>query len=200
MNRIELLLHLKQQGFDTGIIQAFAKVRRERFVPARLKEVAYEDCALPLDFAGSTISQPSTIAFMLSLLDVQEGQRTLEIGSGCGYVLALLAELVGKTGKVYGIEIDKQLAHRSKKLLNAYANVSVTHGNGFRGLPRHAPFNRIIVSAAAREKPWHLLGQLQEPGVLVAPVCNTLVQLTKRDEKVDENNVPGFVFVPLREN
>src|SRR3989344_3364583 len=102
MNKAQLLKSLKAQGFPEKILDAFGEIHREDFVPENLKEYAYYDEALPLE-SSATISQPYTIAFMLNLLELKKGQKILEIGSGCGYVLALLNEIT--KGKIYGIEI-----------------------------------------------------------------------------------------------
>ena len=110
MNKDEFLALLKKKNVSDAVINAFDKIKREDFVPAHLVGYAYEDMALPV-MEGSTLSQPSTVAFMLSLLEVSNGQKILEIGSGSGFVLALLAEL-NKTGKIYGLEIIKELAIR----------------------------------------------------------------------------------------
>src|SRR3989344_3741507 len=109
MSKPQLLSSLMEKSFSEDIISAFSKVPRENFVPKALEERAYEDIALPIGY-GQTISQPYTIARMFSLLELKKGQKVLEIGSGCGYVLALLSELVGKKGKVFGVELINELA------------------------------------------------------------------------------------------
>ncbi len=197
MKRKALARHLADLGVSPEILEAFRAVPRERFVAAAYHERAYEDIALPLG-EGQTISQPYTIAFMLALLGVHDGQKILEIGSGSGYVLALLATM-NPSGTMYGIEIGERLAEQAQKTLREWPTVTVVHGNGFEGLPGHGPYDRILVSAAARETPYHLLEQLREPGVLVVPVGTSLVQITKSNGKAVEKNFPGFAFVPLRE-
>ncbi len=230
MKKKDLLERLRSYGFSKRIIEAFAVVRREDFVPQSEKECAYIDEALPIGH-GATISQPYTIGFMLALLDVKPGQKVLEVGSGSGYVLALLSELV-QEGEIYGIEIIHELAEQSKKALNGRKNVKnhplkqvachvvleharepfspkrahkgsrhvkVVEGSGWAGLPEKAPFDRILVSAAATKKPYHLIEQLKAGGILIVPVGNTIVQIKKVNGKVEEKDFPGFVFVPLRE-
>jgi protein-L-isoaspartate(D-aspartate) O-methyltransferase len=123
MTKEELLASLKKKGCPDYILNAFEKVRREDFIPDRLIGYAYEDIALPVE-EGSTLSQPSTIAFMLNLLEPKDGQKILEIGSGSGYVLALLAE-INKTGKIYGVEILKSMAISSKKRLESKTNLDI---------------------------------------------------------------------------
>src|SRR3990172_781620 len=124
MDKSQLIESLKMRGFSKEIISSFEKVRREDFVPEDMKKIAYEDTSLPIG-EGQTISQPYTIAVMLSLLDLKKGQKILEIGSGCGYVLALVSELIGKGEKVYGIEIIKSLFEKSAENLRNYKNIKV---------------------------------------------------------------------------
>ncbi len=135
MNKTQLLGHLKNQGFSKKILNAFAKVKRENFVPKDLEERAYEDRPLPIG-GGQTISQPYTIATMLKLLNLKSGQKVLELGSGCGYVLALISGIVGNKGKVYGVEIVKELANKSKNNIKDYKNIKVYNRDGKLGVKR----------------------------------------------------------------
>lgn len=195
MDKEELIKSLRQKGFPEGILAAFAKVKRESFVPENLKAYSYEDIPLPIGH-NQTISQPFTIAFMLNLLELKQGQRILEIGAGSGYVLALISEIV-KDGKIYGVELIKELAIKSKKLLASDSNIVIINKSGFNGLKEFAPFDRILISAAAKEVPRHLLEQLKDPGILVTPVKQSILQLKKENNKIIEKEFPGFVFVPL---
>ena len=195
MNKDELIASLRKKGFSESIVKAFEKVKREDFVPEHLIGYAYEDMALPV-MDGSTLSQPSTVAFMLDLLDVKEGQKIVEIGSGSGYVLALLAEM-NQSGKIYGVEILKDLAVKSMKYLESRKNVEVVIRNGSQGFPELAPYDRIIISASCPEVPRHLLSQLNDNGVLVAAVKQSIFQIKKSSEGIIEKEYPGFVFVPL---
>jgi protein-L-isoaspartate(D-aspartate) O-methyltransferase len=195
VNKDELIASLRKKGFSESIVKAFEKVKREDFVPEHLIGYAYEDMALPV-MDGSTLSQPSTVAFMLDLLDVKEGQKIVEIGSGSGYVLALLAEM-NQSGKIYGVEILKDLAVKSMKYLESRKNVEVVIRNGSNGLPELAPYDRIIISASCPEVPRHLLSQLNDSGVLVAAVKQSIFQIKKSSEGITEKEYPGFVFVPL---
>lgn len=196
MNKEELLASLKKKGFSYEVIDAFRKVKREDFVPEHLIGYAYEDIALPV-MEGSTLSQPSTVAFMLNLLDIKDNQRILEIGSGSGYVLALLSEM-NPGGKIYGIEILKELAISSKNYLESKKNVEVILRDGSEGLPELAPYDRILISASCPEVPTHLLQQLKEDGVLVAAVKQSIFQIKKENGETLEKEFPGFAFVPLR--
>jgi len=196
VNKEELLASLKKKGFSEPVINAFSKVKREDFVPEHLIGYAYEDIALPV-MEGSTLSQPSTVAFMLNLLDVKDNQKILEIGSGSGYALALLSEM-NPNGKVYGIEILRELAIRSKNYLENKKNVEVVMRDGSQGLPEFAPFDRILISASCPEVPTNLLPQLKEDGILVAAVKQSIFQIKKENQETLEKEYPGFAFVPLR--
>lgn len=194
MDKTLLLASLKSEGFPEHIIKAFAKVPREKFISPSLKEEAYIDTPLPLE-KGATISQPYTIAFMLNLLELKPKQKILEIGSGCGYVLALLSEIT--QGKIFGIEIIKSLARKSKQYLKNYKNIKVFSQDGSEGLSKNAPFDRILISASAEKLPTHLYKQLKENGILVTPVKNSIIQIKKQKDKIKIKESPGFVFVPL---
>ena len=196
-----LLKSLDEKGFSKEILNAFSKVKREDFVPENLKSRSYEDIPLPLGFQ-QTISQPYTIATMLSLLELKRDLKILEVGSGCGYVLALLSNIVGKNGKVFGIEIIKELAEKSKENLKSYKNVEIKIGNGRLGLPEESPFNRILISAGYKEIPKPLISQLKEKGIIVAPIGNSygqdLIAYQKIKHKLKiKRKIPGFIFVPL---
>jgi len=200
MDKQQLLESLKYNGFHEKIINAFAKVKREDFIPEQYQNLAYEDIALPLEQVA-TISQPYTIAFMLNLLELQpnKNQKILEIGSGSGYVLALISEII-KKGKIYGIEIISSLANKSKKLLKRDKKITILNKDGSNGLPEKAPFDRILISASANEIPSHLYQQLKNNGILVAPVRDSIFQIRKKNKKIEIKEFPGFVFVPLVRN
>lgn len=188
-----------------AIKNAFLEVKRELFVPEGMRDSAYIDEALPIGH-GQTISQPSTIAIMLEMLELKEGQKVLEVGSGCGYVLALLSRIAGEKGKVFGIEKLKELVEISRKNLeaNGTRNAVVIEGDGSLGLQEQAPFDRIIVSAACPFVPKPLFDQLIEGGIVVAPVgdlyTQEIQQLKKKNGKPLKRNYAGsfFAFVPLR--
>ena len=202
MNQKQILLeNLKEKLFSKEILSAFEKVKRENFVPENMKDRAYEDTALPIGFKQA-ISQPYTIATMFSLLKIKKGQKILEIGSGCGYVLALLSEIVGRKGKVFGIEIIQNLFEESKKNLKNYKNIKVYFGDGKLGLPEEKPFDAIIISAAYNKIPERLIEQLKENGIITAPLGNKYGQSLVAYQKVNgklklKKEIPGFIFVPL---
>ena len=195
----EELIHSLREKFPEKIVSAFQKVKRENFLPDHLKSYAYEDMALPLE-EGSTISQPKTISFMLELLELKQNQKILEIGSGSGYVLALLSEII-KNGKIYGMEIKKTLAINSKKLLEEDSNIEIFNRSGFDGLPEFAPFDRILISASCKDMrvPYNLTEQLKDKGILVGPVKESVFQIKKQNGKLKEKEFRGFAFVPLKE-
>lgn len=193
-----LLEKLERKGFSKPILDAFASVQRENFVPEPFSVYAYDDIALPIE-EGATLSQPSTTALMLSLLELKTGQCILEIGSGSGYVLALISHVI-REGRIYGIEINHNLAVNSKKLLSEDKNIEILNRSGFPGLPEHAPFDRMLISASADSKEvlHSLLPQLNDGGILVAPVKSSIFQIIKRKDSVEEKEFQGFAFVPLR--
>jgi protein-L-isoaspartate(D-aspartate) O-methyltransferase len=186
---------LKAQGFSPKILEAFSKVPRENFVLEDLKEMAYEDEALPLE-KGATISQPYTIAFMLEKLELKQNQKILEIGSGSGYVLALLNEIT--KGEIYGIEINENLVKKSKEILKNFSNIKIINKNGANGLEEKAPFDRILVSAAFDKIPKYLCSQLKNNGIIVAPVGEFIVKIKKEKGKINIKKFYGFIFVPLK--
>jgi len=192
-------------GFSKKIINAFSDVKREDFVPEEFEGQTYEDTALPIG-QGQTISQPYTIAVMLSELDLKPGQKILEVGSGSGYVLALISKIVGEKGRVFGLEVVKDLAKKSRESLRLddYKNVEVHARNGFNGFPEKAPFDRILISAAVREIPKPLLEQLKDNGILVAPIGprfqqDIMVIQKQGKEFTTKSKIPGFIFVPFVE-
>lgn len=183
------------------IIDAFLKIDRRSFLPKHLHHLAYEDIPLPI-MKGQTISQPSTVAIMLELLQPQRGQRILEVGSGSGYQAALLAEIVGKNGLIVTIERIKELYDYARKKLKSFDNVIIIHGDGTLGYEEKAPYDRIIVTAAAPHIPSPLKDQLKVEGRLVIPVgspeLQRMVLLIKRNENNWERKEVGyFRFVPL---
>ena len=158
---------------DVRVLNAMLKVPRHLFIPEQQRPQAYSDAPLPIDY-GQTISQPYIVAFMTQALDVQRGHRVLEIGTGSGYQAAVLAEL---TNNVYTIEILAPLADRARETLRSlgYHNIQVRTGNGYLGWPEHAPYDRIIVTAAPDVVPPALVQQLKIGGLMAIPV-GTLIQ------------------------
>lgn len=162
-------LQLRQRGIaDERLLAAMERVPRHEFAAEQYREQAYEDHPLPIG-EGQTISQPYIVALMLEALKISATDKVLEIGTGSGYVTALLGELAGM---VVSIERHASLANSSRELLATmgYQNVSVVIGDGTQGFPQYAPYDAIIVSAAAPEVPQALLDQLAEGGRMVIPV------------------------------
>lgn len=153
---------------DPRVLDAMMRVPRHLFAPDRYREQAYEDHPLPIG-QGQTISQPYIVALMLEALALQPGDRVLEVGTGSGYVTALLAELVTQ---VISIERHGRLADGARELLTrlGYSNVQVVVGDGSEGFAEVAPYNAILVSAAAREIPEALIAQLAEGGRMIVPI------------------------------
>jgi protein-L-isoaspartate(D-aspartate) O-methyltransferase len=185
---------------DARILKAFEQVPREAFLPPDLADRAYEDTALPIGL-GQTISQPSMIALMLQALQCRPQHRVLEVGSGSGYVLALLSQL---GCEVFGVERHSELAARAAETLRSIgvAGVIVQEGDGTLGLPQHTPFDRILVSAGAPAIPDALLAELAEGGRLVMPVGGAESQILVTCERDDKGTLhyragASCIFVPL---
>lgn len=182
---------------DQRVLAAMEEVPRELFVPSELAHAAYADQPLPLG-GGQTISQPYVVARMAELAEVLPGDRVLDIGSGSGYQTAVLAALAER---VYGIEIRPELAERAASALRAagISNASVVAGDGGYGLPSEAPFDAIVVAAAAPEVPLPLLEQLADRGRLVMPVgsqqLQDLVRVTRRGEVLERESFDPVRFV-----
>lgn len=184
---------------DERVLAAMRKVPRHLFVPEHIRHSAYEDMALPIG-ENQTISQPYMVAIMTELLELQGNEKVLEVGTGSGYQAAILAELAKE---VYTIERFSSLAEEARKRLIelGYTNVHVIVGDGTKGLEEKAPFDRIIVTAAAPKIPEPLINQLNENGIIVTPVGERFSQILVKGKKergklIEEYHTP-CVFVPL---
>jgi protein-L-isoaspartate(D-aspartate) O-methyltransferase len=187
-------------GIGRRVLEAMEKVPRERFVPDDTRDFAYEDTPLHLGH-GQTISAPSMVAIMCDNLDVRDGDKVLDIGTGWGYHAAILSVLAG-SGMVYSVERIPELAVRAEKILDelGYDNVKVIVGDGSEGLPEFAPYDRINVAAAAPEIPGALAEELAEDGRLVVPVGRYLQELmlaVKKNGRIETYQKGGVAFVPL---
>jgi protein-L-isoaspartate(D-aspartate) O-methyltransferase len=196
---------VREQIQDRGIyhrptLNSMRKVERHLFVPAKLQNYAYDDTPLLIGY-NQTISQPYIVAYMTQVLQPKKGDRVLEIGTGSGYQAAVLAEIVDK---VYTIEIVKELGEKTKILLQklGYDNIEVVIGDGYKGLESQAPFDAIIVTAAAPEIPPPLIRQLKDGGRMVIPVgpsssTQILMLVQKRNGKVTMRELSPVRFVPF---
>jgi protein-L-isoaspartate(D-aspartate) O-methyltransferase len=189
-----------KQGLGNRVMEAMGRVARHEFVPAELRPHAYIDHPLPIGF-GKTISQPFMVALMTDLLDVQASDSVLEIGTGAGYQAAVLADLAEK---VYTVEIIGELALAARSRLEdlGYANVEVRLGDGSKGWPEHAPFDKVIVTAAPELVPPSLITQLKPGGRMVVPAGledDQRLMLVEMDDAGDlkTREVLRVVFSPL---
>jgi len=191
---------LAQRGItDERVLQAMRDVPRHRFVPEDVWDMAYRDSPLPIGY-GQTISQPYIVAYMTQMLNLSPSDRVLEVGTGSGYQAAILSRLAQQ---VYTIECLAELAQRAEQVLRemGYGNIQVRVGDGGYGWPEAAPFDAIIVTAAAPEIPPPLIAQLAEGAPLVAPIGPTgyqdLVRLYRRDNQTHSEYLTPVAFVPL---
>ncbi len=198
---VSILLAGKYAEATTSL--AMEKIDRQLFVPEELRGSAYDDHPLPIGH-GQTISAPGIVAFMCSRLDVQEGMRILEVGTGSGYQTAILAELVGEKGKVITTERVPALVELAKNNIaklpkpGGYKNIEFLCCDGTMGAPKLAPFDRISVTAAAPSIPQPLIDQLRPDGKMIVPVGMYFQELLFYDKKAGRSvNLLPVVFVPL---
>lgn len=198
--RKKLVNEIRNKGIvDQSVLKAIEKIPRHVFLDSSFLEFAYQDKPFPIG-SGQTISQPYTVAFQSELLAVKKGMKVLEIGTGSGYQACVLAEM---GAKVYTIERQRQLFIRTREFLQSQPyTIKVFLGDGYKGLPSFAPFDRILITAAAPEVPETLLEQLKTGGMLVVPVGGEAVQHMMRIVKNDDGELTTerhgtFRFVPL---
>jgi len=203
--RNSLVDDLKMRGYVTSkaVEDAMRRVPREEFLPAELREEAYVDSPLPIG-EGQTISAPHMVAIMAENLDLKPGQKILEVGTGSGYHAAVCAEVIAPDGHIYSIERITSLASFAEDNLKrtGYAKlVTVILGDGSKGFPDHAPYDRIFVAAGAPDVPSPLTAQLTPGGKLLVPVgtrwYQDLIRVTRQGAKLEKENLGGCVFVPL---
>lgn len=198
---MEFLLTLRRRGIgDQAVLRAMDEVPRERFMEAEFAASAYADQALPI-CCGQTISQPYVVAYMTEQLELRPHHRVLEVGTGSGYQAAVLSRLARE---VVSIERYRTLADQARERLQAlgYDNVEVVLGDGLAGVPGRAPYDRIIVTAAAQTLPETLLDQLAEGGIMLLPLgppggAQHIVKLTKSQTGIARDNLIAVRFVPL---
>jgi protein-L-isoaspartate(D-aspartate) O-methyltransferase len=185
---------------DEKVLAAINKIPRHFFLDSAFDEVAYEDRAFPIA-EGQTISQPYTVAYQTQLLEIKPFLKVLEIGTGSAYQATVLAEL---GAQVFTIERQKKLFDSNKKFehLKKYPNIKFFYGDGYEGLPTYAPFDRVLITAAAPEIPPKLVAQMKVGGMMVIPVGTGDVQIMKRltkqgDGSIKEEVFDRFSFVPM---
>lgn len=199
--RKQLMNLLKEKGItDERVLEAINKIPRHYFLDSAFDKIAYEDRAFPIG-EGQTISQPYTVAYQTQLLQVNKSDKVLEIGTGSVYQATILSEL---GAKVYTIERQKKLYDLHKKFIfrNQYPNLKFFYGDGFEGLPTFAPFDKIIITAAAPFIPPRLVEQLKTGGLMVIPVdegeAQRMLRITKlADGSTKEEAFERFSFVPM---
>lgn len=193
---------LEEFNLSWDVFEAMKKVPRHEFIPYERQKEAYSDIPLPIG-EGQTISAPHMVAIMCNILDLRKGDKVLEVGGGRGYHAAVVAEIVGKEGKVIVMEIKSELARLSEETLQelGYDNVRVITGDGSKGYQPEAPFDKIYVTASAPELPRPLLEQLKPGGKMVIPLGEYMQYLyvVEKDEhgNINKRSWGGVRFVPL---
>ena len=202
--RRSLVEELKNKGIsDENVLNAINAVPRHVFLDSSFLNFAYQDKAFPIG-SGQTISQPFTVAFQSSLLEIKKNMKVLEIGTGSGYQACVLAEM---GAKVFSIERQRKLYTKTKAFLAEFPyRIKMFLGDGNKGLPTYGPFDRIIITAAAPEIPQALIDQLKVGGMMVIPLCEndehqTMLRLTKQEDGTLKREEYGdFRFVPMLKN
>ncbi|NNK78544.1 MAG: protein-L-isoaspartate(D-aspartate) O-methyltransferase [Litoreibacter sp.] len=201
--KMQFLYALRSKGVrSTRVLTAMEKVDRGAFITGHFADRAYEDMPLPIA-CGQTISQPSVVGMMTQALDVQPRDKVLEVGTGSGYQAAILSHLARR---VYSIDRHARLTRPVRTLFEQLdiTNVTILTGDGSHGLPEQAPFDRIIVTAAAEDPPGPLLAQLREGGIMVVPVGQSdavqhLIKVTRTPDGFEYEELLPVRFVPLIE-
>jgi len=199
--RMQFILTLRSKGVsDPAVLAAMESTPRDAFLEGIFKERAYEDRPLPIG-RGQTISQPSVVAQMTEALELNNRSKVLEVGTGSGYQAAILSKLVRR---VYTVERHRPLARAARTLFQQLdiSNITVVTGDGSLGLPEQAPFDRILLTAAAEDPPANLLAQLKPGGIMVLPVGQTdtvqaMIKVVKTDNGLEYTELGEVRFVPL---
>jgi len=201
--RQQLVRTVRKKGITSEkVLAAIGKIPRHLFMDSSFEDHAYQDKAFPIA-ADQTISQPYTVAFQSELLQIKKGDKVLEVGTGSGYQTAVLCEL---GAKVYSIERQRELYKKTKTFLSklGYRPKYLSFGDGYKGIPEYAPYEKIIVTAGAPEVPRDLLGQLKVGGRMVIPVGTDVQTMTlfirKSNTEFDKTEFGEFRFVPLLED
>ncbi len=198
--RKQLVKLVREKGIeDEDILDAIGKIPRHLFLDSSFLEFAYQDKPFPIG-SGQTISQPYTVAFQTTLLEIRPGDKVLEIGTGSGYQACVLEEL---GAKVFSIERQKKLYLKTKIFLEKLGYKSkIFYGDGYKGLPAFAPFDKILITAGASKLPDQLASQLKDGGIIVIPIGKGDIQIMTRfikgsDGNIHKENHGTFRFVPL---
>ncbi len=199
--RNQLIKILKDKGItDENVLNAMLHIPRHFFLDSAFDKIAYEDRAFPID-EGQTISQPYTVAYQTQLLQVNKNEKILEIGTGSAYQASVLAEM---GARVFTIERQKKLFEQTKDFpfIKKYINIKFFYGDGFEGLPSYAPFDKIIITAAAPFIPPKLIDQMKIGGIMVVPLSDKsssqrMVRITKTQDEMKEESFENFSFVPM---
>jgi len=201
--RRQLINELREKGIkDERILEAFNAIPRHFFLDLVFELQAYSNQAFQIG-AGQTISHPYTVAFQTDLLEISKGDKVLEIGTGSGFQTCILCEL---GAKVFSIERQRELFMKAKKIVEHFNfNPKITYGDGYKGMPNFAPFDKIIITCGAPDVPQSLVEQLRIGGVMVIPVGEgkdqVMLKITKlEDGDVDIQEFGTFSFVPMLEN
>jgi protein-L-isoaspartate(D-aspartate) O-methyltransferase len=201
--RRRLVEEIRAKGIhNERVLEAIGKIPRHLFMDSSFESFAYRDVPFPIG-SGQTISQPYTVAFQSQLLDIKKGDKVLEVGTGSGYQAIVLLEM---GAKVFSIERQRKLYDKTRKLMDKLGYMpKLFYGDGYKGLPAYAPFDKIIVTAGAPEIPEALLTQLKIGGILVIPVGGDEGQTMYRVKRISENEFEkkthgAFAFVPMLKN
>ncbi len=193
---------IKKGITNESVIKAIGKIPRHQFLDSSFDRFAYNDVAFPIG-SGQTISQPYTVAFQSELLEIKRGDKILEVGTGSGYQASVLCEL---GAKVYSIERQKKLYEKTSKFLSKMGyRLNLFYGDGYKGLPTYAPFDKIIITAGAPEIPKKLLLQLKIGGWMIIPIGGDEGQIMTKVIRVGEKEFHqetfgNFAFVPMLKN
>jgi protein-L-isoaspartate(D-aspartate) O-methyltransferase len=201
--QMQFVFALRQKGVrDKRVLEAMEKIDRGAFVKGLFSERAYEDMPLPIS-CGQTISQPSVVGLMTQALDVSPRDKVLEIGTGSGYQAAVLSQLARR---VYTVDRHKRLVDAAQEVFDTLGltNITAFPADGSHGLPEQAPFDRILVTAAAEDPPGPLLAELKTGGIMVVPVgqsdaVQSLIKVTRTETGFDYEELRSVRFVPLVE-
>ena len=201
--RRRLVEEVKAKGItDEAVLEAIGKIPRHLFMDSSFENFAYRDVPFPIG-SGQTISQPYTVGFQSQLLKIRKGDKVLEVGTGSGYQAIVLIEL---GAKVFSIERQRKLYDRTRKLMHEMGYMAkLFYGDGYKGLPSYAPFDKIIVTAGAPDVPKELLKQLKVGGMMVIPIGGdegqVMYSITRVSETDFEQQKHGdFAFVPMLKN